>query len=420
VLFEGSGPSPRSVCLGRFLDLNGEILDQVLLVFFERPDSYTGEDVVEISCHGSPVVAETIVEIFLANGLRLAEPGEFTLRAVLNGKMDLLQAEAVQDLIESKSDLQAQLAAGLLGGKLSKVLESTRESVLEIVCQLESSLEFVEDRLEVSSPEILLERLKAIDEDLEKLEESFREGKIARDGVATVLAGKPNVGKSSIFNSLCGHDGAIVTAVPGTTRDALKEVIILGGIPVTLIDTAGIRKEQDHTVEGLGVERSLSCLVEAELVLFVVDHSAAYDQEDHRVWHEIGDRPYLLVINKIDLPGVLKLPERVIAGSLASIRVSALEGKNLAKLKSEIEMQTFPATKDRIERPTLTRLRHKNCIEKARKELREGISIYRNHQGEELVLHTLRNSLKALGELTGEVTTEEILDQVFSSFCIGK
>lgn len=420
IVVKGIEPSHRSVCLGHFKSLEGEVLDEVLSVFFRGPESYTGEDVVEISCHGSPAIAQKIVDVFLSKGLRLAEPGEFTMRAVLNGKIDLLQAEAVQDLVESRTGRQAQLAAKLLSGQLSRVLEKARREVLEVVCQLESCIEFVEEELGLASSEELSGRLEVVAGELEALEESFRAGQIAHDGLQAVLAGKPNVGKSSIFNSLAGDERAIVTPLAGTTRDALKETVAFEGLPVTIVDTAGIRDEQDQTVEFLGVRKALRYLGESGLVLFVIDHSVAYDSEDERIWREIDGRPYLLVVNKIDLPGIAKIPNRVAEGGLATVRVSALEGENVEKLRAEITKQALPASGPEAERPLLTRLRHKNCVERARRELLEGALACRDDLGEELALHHLRHCLNALGELTGEVTTEEILNQVFSTFCIGK
>jgi tRNA modification GTPase len=413
-------PEARTVHLGHFLDLQGQILDEVLFVRFPGPNSYTGEDLVEISCHGSPVIAQSIVNTLLAAGARLAEPGEFTLRAVLHGKMDLLQAEGVQDLVESTTSLQAQQATKQLLGQLSGALDSVRKDLLELVCQLESGIEFVEEGLTLASPEEVLSGLRKIDLELEKLERSFRDGQILRDGIRAVFAGKPNVGKSSIFNSLVGHDSAIVTPTPGTTRDALSEMISVDGIPVTLVDTAGIREEEEDTVEHLGVERSLRNLKAADLVLFVVDRSAAYDEEDESIWKKICEHPYLLLANKIDLEESAELPGRVVSGSLSRIEVSALRGTNLNRIRSAIARYGYPDLKRQEEGPTMTRLRHKKCIEQARKELRTGISNYAAGAGEEVALVGLRKALEALGELTGEVTTKEILNQVFASFCIGK
>ena len=417
---EGITPAPRTVYLGHFLNLQGEFLDEVLFTFFAGPNSYTGEDLVEISCHGSPVIARNIVNTFLGLGVRLAEPGEFTLRAVLHGKLDLLQAEAIQDLVESQTGFQVQHAANQLRGQLSRALGSIRRILLEVVCQLESGIEFVEEGLSLASREELLERLEGVDRELGKLEESFEAGRIVRDGIQVVLTGKPNVGKSSIFNGLTGFDGAIVTDVPGTTRDALREVIAVDGIPITLVDTAGIRDEQEQSVEHLGVERSLRYLNESDLALFVVDRSAAYDEEDERIWNQIQKMPYLLLINKIDLSEEMKLPGKVAAGSIATVEVSALQNRNLDRLRLEIGNYAFPGSRTGEERPSMTRLRHKRCTEEARKQLRNGMSVYLAGQGEELALYNLRKSLEALGALTGEVTTDEILDEVFASFCIGK
>ena len=410
----------RTVYLGHFVDLQGQILDEVLFVQFPGPNSYTGEDLVEISCHGSPVIAQNIVDTLLGLGACLAEPGEFTLRAVLHGKMDLLQAEGVQDLVESTTKLQAQQARNQLLGRLSSALNSVRKDLLELVCQLETRIEFVEEDLSLAPPEEVLTGLRKIDSELEELEKGFRDGQIVRDGIRVVLVGKPNVGKSSLFNKLLGSDSAIVTPIPGTTRDALRETISLDGIPVTLIDTAGIREEREDTVEHLGVERSIRNLKNADLALFVVDRSTPYNDEDDRIWKEIRELPYLLLVNKIDLEESAKLPEGAVSRSLAKIEVSALEGMNLSSVRSAIARYGYPELRREEERPTMTRLRHKRCIEQAREELGTGISNYAHEEGEEVALVNLRKALEALGQLTGEVTTEEILKQVFASFCIGK
>jgi tRNA modification GTPase len=413
-------PQARTAHLDHFIDVQEHFLDEVLVTFFPGPNSYTGENLVEISCHGSPVVAQGIVETFLDRGGRMAEPGEFTLRAVMNGKLDLLQAEAVQDLVESKTSLQAKQAVNQLFGQLSEVLASVRSSLLEIVCQLETGIEFAEEDLSLASPEEILAGLKGVDRELRILEESFQYGRIVHDGIQAVLAGKPNVGKSSIFNILTGIDGAIVTATPGTTRDALKETISLGGIPVTLIDTAGIRREPEHTVEHLGVERSFRSLKDADLALFVLDRSTVYEEEDERIWKKLRKLPYLLLINKNDLPAKLTVPKRVSRDSRARVELSALKGTNVDALRRGLARFGQPGSESQEDRPTMTRIRHKKCIDRARKELGQGISRYAAGEGEEVAIVSLRAALNALGELTGEVTTEDILDQIFSSFCIGK
>jgi tRNA modification GTPase len=416
----GKKPSARTARRVRFLDFEGRLLDEVVITFFPGPNSYTGEDLVEVSCHGSPVIAQSIVDTFLRAGVRMAEPGEFTLRAVLHGKMDLLQAEAVQDLVESKTDLQAHCAVSQLSGRLSSVLTAVRRDLLDVLCELETRLEFVEERVGLAPAEELLERVQKADRELAGLEDSFQEGRIVHEGALVVLAGKPNVGKSSIFNCLVGADEAIVTDVPGTTRDALKETIDLNGIPVRLVDTAGIRKGDEHSVEQLGVERSLRNLREADLVLFVVDGSSQFGEEDVRIWGEIRKQPYLILINKIDLPKKVRLPGEVSAGSVGRVELSALQSWNLDGVRTGVLKGFYPASRAAKERPTMTRLRHKQCVERARKELRSATSGAPGKQEEEIISFHLRRALDALGELTGEVTTEEILGQIFSSFCIGK
>jgi tRNA modification GTPase len=348
----------------------------------------------------------------------LAEPGEFTLRAFLNGKMDLTQAEAVRDLIESQTAFQAQVAREQLEGKLSKELQPARQELIEIASHLETALEFVEDDVAPETRTELLERLRVVATQLGQLEASYEAGRIIHDGLIVVIAGKPNSGKSSLFNGLVENERAIVSEIPGTTRDPLREAIDLRGVPVLLVDTAGIR-ESAESVERIGIERSLDHVLEADLVLYVVDGSREYSAEDEFIWRNIQSKPCLTVRNKIDLSPRLQLPDQVEAGSLRVVSVSALLNKNLDEIVEGIAQHGLPES-ELGERASITHARHKCCLEEARGWLERSGEALAAGLSEEFVVHDLRKGLEALDQITGETTTDDILANIFSSFCIGK
>ena len=414
----GENLEARKPRLLTLLDSSDQPLDRVLVTYFPAPRSYTGEDVIEISCHGSPVVTRRIIGGCLAQGARLAEPGEFTLRAFLNEKMDLTQAEAVRDLIESQTAFQAQVAREQLEGKLSKELQRAREELIEIAAHLETALEFVEDDVAPEARTELLERLRLVAAQLGDLEASYEEGRIIHDGLIVVIVGKPNSGKSSVFNRLLEHERAIVTDVPGTTRDPLKEAIDLRGVPVLLVDTAGIR-ESAESVERVGIERSLEHVLEADLILHVVDGSREYSEEDEFIWRTIQSKPCLTIRNKIDLSPRLELPDQVQAGSLGVVSASALLNKNLDEIVEGIVEHGIPEV-GLGERASVTNARHKYWLEEARGWLERSGEALAGGLSEEFVVHDLRKGLEALGQITGETTTDDILTNIFSSFCIGK
>ena len=410
---------PRKPLLGRILDTQGRPIDQVLLTYFPAPASYTGEDVVEIGCHGSPVIVREIVDSLLGAGSRLAEPGEFTLRAFLNGKIDLTQAEAVQDLTGSQTAFQAKMAAEQLGGSLSRTLSPIKEELVRILCHMETTLEFVEEDAAPEGREPLLRSLTLLEDQLADLAGGFQLGRVIHDGITVAISGQTNVGKSCLFNALLKYSRAIVTDVPGTTRDALTESISLSGIPTRLVDTAGIRISADR-VEQLGVQKSREYLVEADVALFVLDQSESFSKEDRAVWEAVRERPFVLVLNKEDLPAALEIPGEVRESSRAEVSVSALRGSNLEVLKERIlEVATGGEGLER-EGALLTSVRHQRCIEEARRHLEAGLSAYKQGMSEEFPLDDLRRALNALGEITGETTTEDILERIFSTFCIGK
>lgn len=391
-------------------------LDQALLTFFAAPNSYTGEDVIEISCHGSPVVLRQLLDAILLFGGRLAEPGEFTLRAVSNGKINLSEAVAIRDLIDARTDAAAKQAVRQLQGELSLRMKDAKEKLIHSIVILESALEFVEDDLPRVQREELISTIVAVKDDLVQLAETFGVGHLLRDGFRVAIAGAPNVGKSSIFNKLVGFDRAIVTEIPGTTRDSLNEVITLGGIPVFLTDTAGVR-ESDDRIETLGVERSRSVIADADLVLLVIDGAAELVQSDLSSIVD-SQTTWILVRNKKDLPS-FRGDHHHLRSTITSVDVSALSDEGLDELQAAI-IQSCGASDFPASSLMITDARHHDLLRRAGCELE--ISLERLNEGfsEELVVLSLHNALQYIGQITGETTSEDILTEIFSTFCIGK
>ncbi|PWT92029.1 MAG: tRNA uridine-5-carboxymethylaminomethyl(34) synthesis GTPase MnmE [Blastocatellia bacterium] len=389
---------------------SNDLIDEVIVTFFEAPHSLTGEDVVEISCHGSPSVVRQVIDASRNLGATLAGPGEFSLRALSNGKMNLAQAEAIRDLIAARTETAAKQAARQATGELSKRLAEFKTRLLDVIVVLESAVEFVEDDLPPTQTNQIKEWLLFVLSGVGALAESYQSGHLLRDGIQVAITGKPNVGKSSLFNSLMERDRAIVTAVPGTTRDTLSETIDVGGIPVVLTDTAGLRQTTDD-VESLGIERAYRALNEADVVLLVVDGSVNAD------WHEAGlnsfDHKTQVVVNKIDLVqyGHSDLPQGIL--------VSAKTGEGLDDLRAAI-LGAFRGSAIQADGLLVTNARHHEHLQQAKIEIKEALVALDEHRSEEMILAPLHNALRYLGEITGETTTEAILSQIFATFCIGK
>lgn len=390
------------------------LIDQAIITFFKAPASFTGQDSVELSCHGSPFVLSRVLHHCFTLGARPALPGEFTLRAFLSGKIDLTQAEAIRDLIDAQSDYQARLAVRQMQGELSRYLQPLKESLLEVITHLESSVEFVDEALDTHSIDKIELTLAEIRQQLQRLSDSYRLGRLIREGFKLAIVGRPNVGKSSLFNALLQRDRAIVTDIPGTTRDSLIEPASIKGIPVHLIDTAGIRKSED-LVERLGIERSFSAIADADLVLAVLDGTQPLSEEDLDILEHCRTTAHLIALNKCDLgtlPGLENLS--------SAFRVSARTGEGIDSLQDGI--LSFLSNTD-IESRTDTLVldsRHQSLIQAALSEMCEATT--RLHEGfsEEVALFHLHNSLHHLGEITGETTVEDLLGRIFSTFCIGK
>jgi len=418
-------PTPRSATLNGLHALNGETIDQALITYFKAPHSFTGEDVVEISCHGSPVVLRQVIDLCLSLDARLAEPGEFSLRALGNGRMDLAEAEAIRDLIDAQTTAAARQAVRQMRGELSSTLQPIKDDLLDVIVVLESALEFVEDDLPDFQTESLGARLRLIVESVAKVAATFKAGHLLRDGLRIAIVGRPNVGKSSLFNALLGSDRAIVTDIAGTTRDQLHERFSINDIPVSLIDTAGLRETED-TVESIGVERTRGAMADADLVIVMLDASEQTSDEDREILRSVADLNYIIALNKIDLVPSTDVDHLVASehSSLALLRpritpISAKTGDGLDGLREAI---IRPFTNEDISTAgfLVTDARHHDLLLRTKAEIDQSIEQLDQRQSEEIVLIGLHNAMRYLGEITGETTTEDMLTRIFSTFCIGK
>jgi len=389
-------------------------IDEALVTFFQAPHSYTGEDLVEIAAHGSPVVLELLVRRALGLGARLAAPGEFTQRAFLSGRLDLTQAEAVRDLIEAQTLTQARLAASQLGGALSHRVGPVKQALVELVALLEAGIDFAEDDVDVTPAAEIARQISELLPPLQALETSFSRGRVTRDGLTLAIVGRPNAGKSSLFNQLVERERAIVTATPGTTRDLVTERIAIGGIPLELVDTAGLRESLEE-VERLGIERSRQALADAGIVLVVLDATEALNDEERVLLQAVAGRPALVVLNKMDLAGAQRKDS--IAG-FPALPTSALSSEGIEPLRRKIlELATGGVA---AEPAMLTNLRQHQAILAAIQALRDGAAANLAGIPHEMLLLDLYRCLWALDSLTGQTTPDDILNLIFSSFCIGK
>jgi tRNA modification GTPase len=368
---------------------------------------------VEVSCHGSLVVLRHCVSRALAAGARLADPGEFTLRAFLNGRIDLPQAEAVNDLIQATTLHQAKVAARQMEGGVSRLIKPVKTQLLELIALLEAGIDFADDDVSVAPDQELSRRITSIVDNLDQLSESFRYGKLVHDGLTLAIVGRPNVGKSSLFNALLQRDRAIVAALPGTTRDTVSEVAAMAGIPVRLVDTAGIRESRD-LVEQLGIERSYQAMADADITIVVLDLARTFTEEDRALLERAqSGGPHLLVGNKCDLPRQMKEMEGVIA-------VSATECSGIDELRQRILQAVAPTGESALQAGFITNLRHAGLLKESREALARASQAVQNRIPHEMLLVDCYSALHALDEMTGATTADDILNRIFSTFCIGK
>ncbi len=387
-------------------------IDEVVVTYFAKPHSYTTDDIIEISAHGSPVVLRHVIELALTGGARLAEPGEFTMRAFLNGRIDLTQAEAVRDLIDSQTLYQAKVAAQQLEGALSRRLQPIKQKLVELIAILEAGVDFAEDDISVLPADQIHKRIETVRIPLEDLAHTFTYGKIVHEGLTLAIVGSPNVGKSSLFNRLVERERAIVTATPGTTRDLVTETVAVGGIPVKLIDTAGIRRALDEA-ESIGIRKSLETIADADLVLIVRDSSQPPSAEDEELLKPVTGHPSIVIENKCDLAGTNSRPGN-------NVRTSALTGEGIAELRDEILRHIGGETGSQIEAGFLTNVRHQSRVRESITALDAARSAVGNKIPHEMVLLDLYSALRSLDEITGTTTNDDILNLIFSTFCIGK
>ncbi|HTS58790.1 MAG TPA: tRNA uridine-5-carboxymethylaminomethyl(34) synthesis GTPase MnmE [Terriglobales bacterium] len=391
-------------------------IDEVVVTYFARPHSYTTDDIIEISAHGSPVVLRHIVEMAIAAGARLAEPGEFTMRAFLNGRIDLTQAEAVRDLIESQTLYQAKVAAQQLEGALSKRLQPVKQKLVELIAALEAGIDFAEDDVSILPADEILLRILAVQQPLEALAGSFSYGKLVHEGLTLAIVGRPNVGKSSLFNRLVERERAIVTATPGTTRDLVSETVAIGGIPVKLVDTAGIRQALDEA-ESIGIRKSLEALADADLVVVVLEASQAITREDEELLNQVNPRRAIVAENKADLG---RCAHPALHLRLPSVATSALTGEGIPELRIEILRQVGGENGAQAEPGFLTSLRQQNLVRASIAALAAAEAALQQRIPHEMLLLDLYNCLRPLDEITGSTTSDDILNLIFSTFCIGK
>lgn len=395
-------------------------IDEAVVTYFAAPHSYTTEDVVEIASHGAPVVLEFLLRRAIELGARLADPGEFTQRAFLSGRLDLTQAEAVRDLIEAQTLTQARQAASQMGGALSRRVAPVKQSLVELIALLEAGIDFAEDDVEVTPAMEIARRIDDLAGTLKGLEASFARGRIVHDGLTLAIVGRPNVGKSSLFNRLVERDRAIVTAMPGTTRDLVTERISLDGIPLELVDTAGLRDAAEE-VEQLGIARSREALADAALVLVVLDATQTLNDEERRLLSAVGERPALVVMNKTDLRPGDQTQLRSIATDIRELGVvstSALTGEGIMNLRERIlSLATGGAAS---EPGMLTSLRHQQAVHTGIEALAAASEANANAIPHEMILIDLYRALWALDSLTGQTTPDDILNLIFTTFCIGK
>jgi tRNA modification GTPase len=407
-------------------------IDEVVVTFFAKPHSYTTDDIVEISAHGSPVVLRHVVELSLGRGARLAEPGEFTMRAFLNGRLDLTQAEAVRDLIDSQTLFQAKVAAQQLEGALSNRLKPIKKNLIELIALLEAGIDFADDDVSIAPNATILARIGGVKAPLGELAATFTYGKIVHQGLTLAIVGRPNVGKSSLFNRLVERERAIVTAQPGTTRDLVSETVAIGGIPVELVDTAGIRRALDEA-ESIGIRKSMEALADADLVLVVVDKTQPPAEEDRELLTQVSGRAAIVVENKTDLLGLcgdgrLARPSRAEAGRLSPaepddpqrIPTSALTGEGIPALRAAILRHVAGDSGIQLESGFLTSVRHQKLVQDSLVALDAATNAVALRVPHEMLLLDLYGALRPLDEMTGATTSDDILNLIFGTFCIGK
>ena len=409
----------RTLIYGTVVD-GEKVIDEALVAYMKGPKSYTGEDVIEINCHGGFISVKKILELILSKDVRLADAGEFTKRAFLNGRIDLSQAEAIIDVIKAKTDKAHEVAQSQLEGSLSKKIRELRFKVTEVLAHLEVSIDFAEEDVEEITYKTLRENAEDIKREIKKLYDTSESGKILRDGLKTVIIGKPNVGKSSLLNSILGENRAIVTDIAGTTRDVIEEFVNIKGIPLKIVDTAGIRETED-IVEKIGVEKSKESYNTADLVIMVLDSSRPLSQEDREILETLENKKTIVLLNKTDLPQQIDIDELSKYVDCSSmIKISALQHKGIEELQDKIEAMVYKGSVKNSSNLMITNSRHKDALLKAYESINDAISAIDQNMPYDFIEVDFKNIWDYLGYINGDTVKEDLLDTIFANFCIGK
>ncbi|MCS4585419.1 tRNA uridine-5-carboxymethylaminomethyl(34) synthesis GTPase MnmE [Staphylococcus aureus] len=398
-----------------------EVVEEVMVSVLRAPKTFTREDIIEINCHGGILTINRVLELTMTYGARMAEPGEFTKRAFLNGRIDLSQAEAVMDFIRSKTDRASKVAMNQIEGRLSDLIKKQRQSILEILAQVELNIDYPEyDDVEDATTEFLLEQSKEIKQEINRLLDTGAQGKIMREGLSTVIVGKPNVGKSSMLNNLIQDNKAIVTEVAGTTRDVLEEYVNVRGVPLRLVDTAGIRETED-IVEKIGVERSRKALSQADLILFVLNNNEALTQEDYTLYEVVKNEDVIVIVNKMDLEQNIDINEvKDMIGDTPLIQTSMLKQEGIDELEIQIRDLFFGGEVQNQDMTYVSNSRHISLLKQARQTIQDAIDAAESGVPMDMVQIDLTRTWEILGEIIGETASDELIDQLFSQFCLGK
>ena len=409
----------RTLIYGTVVD-NEKVIDEVLVAYMKGPNSYTAEDVIEINCHGGFISVKKILELILSKGVRLAEAGEFTKRAFLNGRIDLSQAEAIIDVIKSKTDMAHEVAQSQLEGSLAKKIKDLRMNVTEVLAHLEVSIDFAEEDVEEITYQTLEEKALELRNEIKKLYDTAESGKILRDGLKTVIVGKPNVGKSSLLNSILGENRAIVTDIAGTTRDVIEEFVNIKGIPLKIVDTAGIRETED-VVEKIGVEKSIESFSTADLVIMVLDASRKLSEEDMEILESLKNKKTIVLLNKMDLEPQIELEKiEEFVNSEDIIKISALKHQGIEELQDKIEAMVYHGSVKNSSNLMITNSRHKDALFKAYESINDAISAIEQRMPYDFIEVDFKNIWDYLGYINGDTVREDLLDTIFANFCIGK
>ncbi len=406
---------------GKIFDFEGKIIDEVLVTYFVSPKSFTTENMCEINSHGGPIVVKKILELCLENGARMAEPGEFTKIAFLNGRIDLAQSEAIIDMINAKTEKEQQASINQLEGNLSNKINEIREDIMQKIVDIEASIDYPEYDIEEITKGELRKMLERVNIKLKELESNFEKGKLIKDGIKMAIIGRPNAGKSSLLNAILNEDRAIVTEYEGTTRDIIEEFIVIEGIPIKVIDTAGIRNKTEDKIEQIGIEKAKEIAKNADLVIYIIDSSKKMEEEDKEILNLLKDKKVIIVLNKQDLnTEISEETEEIKKINKPKIKLSALKKDGIGQLYKEIS-EMFRLGEIIIDDSvTVTNERHKEIIKNAQKNTNDSINSIDKNMPVDIIQISIKQTLEELGKITGNTVSEDIIDEIFKKFCLGK